>query len=303
MKLATRSSRLALWQAETTQRLLRATHPQMDVELVHVKSSGDIDQKSALERFGRIGIFTAEVDQRLIAGEAQVGVHSLKDMTTTLQDGLVLAGVLARGPVEDVLIARDGESLEELPQSARVATGSLRRSAMLRRLRPDLKIVGIRGNVETRLAKLAAGEADALLMARAGMVRLGFEAHITQVIGVDAILPAVGQGMVGLTCREGDEVTARNLRAIGDPDAWAMAHAERALLRSLHGGCNVPAGGHARVVENTLHLEARVLSLDGSQEIKDELSGSVDEAEAIGQKLAERLLERGAAELVDAARS
>ncbi|MEO0651672.1 MAG: hydroxymethylbilane synthase, partial [Planctomycetota bacterium] len=167
--LATRASKLALWQAEATATALRAAWSDLSPELVEVTSSGDADQKSALSRFGRIGIFTVEVDRVLLEGRAHAAVHSLKDMTTTLHEGTMLSGVLGRGPVEDVLV---GAKLDDLPQSARVATGSLRRAAMLRAVRPDVEVVQIRGNVQTRLEKLARGDADALLMARAGLERL-----------------------------------------------------------------------------------------------------------------------------------
>ena len=300
--LATRGSPLALWQAERARELLIAARPQLQVELALVQSSGDKDQHLDLADFGRIGVFTAEVDRAVLEGRADAGVHSLKDMTTSLQTGLVLASVLARGNPEDVLVARDRCTLANLPHGARVATGSVRRIAMLKSVRPDLSIVGIRGNVDTRLRKLAQGEADALVMARAGLERLGLAQHISEVLDVRRFVPAVGQGIVGLTCRADDAATARTLQAIGDPEAWAEAHAERALLADLHGGCNAPIGGHARAVENALALHARVLTLDGVQTLDDEIAGSVDEAEELGRALAKRLAARGARELVQAAR-
>jgi hydroxymethylbilane synthase len=301
--LATRGSKLALWQAERTAELLRAARTDLEVELLLVQSSGDRDPHSDLTRFGRTGIFTAEVDERVSSGEAHAGVHSLKDMTTSLPLGLALASVLARGHAEDVLVTRDRKTLADLPPGARVATGSVRRIAMLRSVRSDVEIVAMRGNVDTRLAKLARGEADALIMARAGLVRLGFESAISEVLDAREFVPAVGQGIIGLTCRDADAATMRVLQGIGDPEAWAEALAERALLHHLHGGCNAPIGGHARAAENALALRARVLSLDGAECIEDSISGFVDEAAELGRKLAERLAARGAKRLIDAART
>lgn len=301
--LATRGSPLALWQAETTKRLLSHARPDLEVELCVVQSSGDKDQKSDLSRLGRTGVFTAEIDDAVLSGRAHAGVHSLKDMTTNLPDGLVLAGVLQRGAIEDALVARDGGTLDRLPKGARVATGSVRRVAMLKRARPDLEIVGIRGNVDTRLNKLASGQAEALLMACAGLERLGYAKHITERLGAPRFLPAVGQGIVGLTCRTGDDATARALQGITDREAWAEALAERALLNELHGGCNAPVGALARAKESALSLRACVLSLDGTEVLEDELAGEAKHAAELGAALAARLAKRGAKRLIEAARA
>ncbi|MEW6072989.1 MAG: hydroxymethylbilane synthase [Planctomycetota bacterium] len=300
--LATRRSQLALWQAETAARLLRAAWSGLDVELLPVESAGDRDQKAALERFGRIGIFTVEVDRAVIEGRADAAVHSLKDMTTTLLEGVQLAGVLARGPVEDAWLSPAGTRLADLPPGSRVATGSLRRRAMLLARRPDLVTVGIRGNIDTRLAKLAAGAADGMILARAGLARLGLAERITEVLDTRTFLPAVGQGLVGLTCRAGDEAAARRLFAITDLEARDAGVAERALLAGLRGGCNVPVGAHARVVESTLSLRARVLSPDGTQAVEGEITGARDQAAPLGDSLARDLLERGAGRLIEEAR-
>ncbi|MBI5362698.1 MAG: hydroxymethylbilane synthase [Planctomycetes bacterium] len=301
--LATRGSPLARWQAETTKRLLEHARLDLDVELCVVQSSGDKDQKSDLARLGRTGVFTAEIDDAVLSGRAHAGVHSLKDMTTSLPDGLVLAAVLQRGATEDALVGRDGHVLADLSRGARVATGSVRRVAMLKRARPDLEIVGIRGNVDTRLDKLMSGQAEALIMACAGLERLGYAKHITERLGPPGFLPAVGQGIVGLTCRTGDDATHRALQGIGDREAWAEAHAERALLARLHGGCNAPVGALARAKEAALALEACVLSLDGRETLEDRISGSIERAAELGAELAERLVARGAKHLIDAART
>lgn len=301
--LATRGSKLALWQAEETRSALLAAQPAAPVELRVIESSGDKDQKSELGRFGRTGIFTAEVDNAVLGGAAHCGVHSLKDMTTTLPAGLMLASALARGPVEDVLVTVDGRRLADLPPGARVATGSVRRVAMLKRARPDLVVVPIRGNVDTRLAKLARGEADALLMAHAGLARLGLAGHVSEVLPLTSFLPAVGQGIVGLVCRSDDAAAQQRLAGIGDEEAYAEALAERALLAALHGGCNAPVGARARVVESALSLQACVLSLDGRTVIEDRIHGLAADAVLLGRQLSERLIAKGARELIAQARA
>ncbi len=301
--LATRGSALALWQAETTARVLRAGRSDLHVEILTVKSGGDRDQTTELSRFGTTGIFTAEVDAALFERRAAIGVHSLKDVPTALPEGLVLGGVLMRGSAEDALVSRTGASLADLPRGARVATGSVRRAAMLRRLRPDLAIVAIRGNVDTRLAKLDAGDADAIVLARAGLERLGLAARITQILSREECVPAPSQGIVGLICRADDENARRHLDRVCDRETAAEALAERALLHALHGGCNAPLGAFARARDNAISLTARVLSLDGRESVEDSIQGSIDDAEALGRALAERMAAAGAKRLVDAARA
>ena len=278
--------------------------PDLEPEIVTRRSSGDSDQKTDLARFGRIGIFTVEVDRALLDGSAEAAVHSLKDMTTTLEEGVRLAAIFARGPVEDVLISPSGATLATLGPGARIATGSMRRAAMLRAVRPDIRIVGIRGNVDTRLAKLAAGEADAMVLARAGLVRLGLDQHITEVLDTERFLPAVGQGLVGITCRDDDDQTYRKLVALRDEAAWAEGLAERSFLRGLRGGCNVPVGGHARVtVGGELQIRGRVLAVDGSLALDGERRGRPADAEALGADLADELIDQGAEQLIEASRS
>jgi hydroxymethylbilane synthase len=301
--LSTRKSRLALWQADAARAALTQAHPGLEVELLPVSSSGDQDLSTALSRFGRIGIFTVEVDAALLDGRAQVGVHSLKDLTTRLEQGLVLGGVLPRGPVDDALVARDGLTLEELPARARVATSSQRRKAQLLAARPDLQVVEIRGNVESRLAKLDAGEADALLMARAGLERLDLDARITEVLDHERFLPAVSQGIVGLTCRADDAATQELLSRLPDDGTLARARAERRFLSTLEAGCTAPLAAHATVDGDSLHLKARVLSLDGTRSLSGARAGSTAEPEALGEALAKDLLAQGAAKLVAEARS
>ena len=299
LHLATRGSQLALWQAHTTRDLL-AERCDASAEALIVKSSGDADQTTALARFGRIGIFTVEVDRAVLDGRAQVGVHSLKDLTTQLQDGVVLAGVLPRGPVEDVLV---GATLASLPEGGRVATGSLRRRAMLLRRRPDLVCVEMRGNVDTRLEKLARGDADALCMARAGLVRLGLEQHIADVLPKQDFVPAVGQGLVGLTCRVDDEKTYALLASFRGDNDWHLAQCERAFLSALRGGCSVPVGGHAVIEGHRLTLDGVVLSVDGTDHVRGQVTGDLADPVRLGHDLAARLVEGGAQDLLEAARA
>jgi len=301
--LATRSSPLALWQARRAQELLTSAGADEEIQLLEVQSSGDIDLSSQLARFGKIGIFTAEVDQAVVEGRADVGVHSMKDLTTVLTDGMVLAGALARGPVEDALVSPSGKGLDRLPQGARIATGSIRRAAMLLRVRPDLDIGPLRGNVATRLSKLDAGEADAIILARAGLERLGLGGRITEILDTERFLPAVGQGIVGLTCRASDTDLRETLATIADRQAWISARAERTLLHDLQGGCSAPIGGHAVHDGDTLILSAVVLSVDGREFMERSLRGPAAEPEVLGQALARELLDRGAGRLVEAARS
>lgn len=299
LRLATRGSDLAQWQAREVKAGLGG-----DAELVIIESGGDRDRTTDLARFGSIGIFTVEVDRALLDGRADVGVHSLKDMTTTLEDGIVLAGVLPRGVVEDVLVSRDPAwTLEGLPEGARVGTGSLRRGAMLLAARPDLRLEPIRGNVATRIGRVREGDLDATVLARAGVERLGLLAEVTEVLPTEVFLPAVGQGIVGLTCRA-DDAAARTAieERVRDASAWTAAHAEREFLRTLQGGCNAPVGGHAEVVGDELHLRGRVLSRDGRRVVQGELRGPASDAEALARTLAEDLASRGGAALVAEAR-
>lgn len=299
LKLATRGSDLARWQVDRAAEALQGLDPGLEASSLVVRSMGDADQTTALARFGRIGIFTVEVDRAVLDGRASIGVHSLKDMTTTLQEGVRLAGVLPRGPVEDVLV---GSTLADLPKGARVATGSLRRRAMLLRLRPDLECVEMRGNVGTRLNKLSAGEADALVMARAGLERLGLGAHVAEVLDRSVFVPAVGQGIVGLTCREDDEETWQRLAPLREDPAWLEALTERRFLSDLRGGCNVPVGGHASTRDGTLSITGVVLSLDGATELSSTHAADIEYAPELGGALALELKEQGAESLLEAAR-
>lgn len=301
LTLATRSSALALWQAhEVAQRVARQTV--FTTALLELKASADLDTSTPLERFGRTALFTAEVDRAVLDGRAHAGVHSLKDATTTLEPGLALVAVLPRGPIEDVLVTRNGGDLASLRRGARVATGSLRRAAMLRRERPDLDLVPLRGNVATRLARLEDNDLDGLLMARAALVRLGLTERPHAVLDPDRFVPAVSQGIVGIVAREADAESHGAFAAIGDGDTLCAATAERALLRELRGGCNVPAGALARIDGDHIDLHAVVLSPDGTRCVEGVRRGRAKDAAALGKELALELLAGGAADLLALAR-
>jgi hydroxymethylbilane synthase len=298
LRIGTRASPLALWQAHhVLDRLRPLTDPRL-VELVHVATEGDRDQSASLAHIGGQGVFTKEIQRALLDGQVDVAVHSLKDLPTQLVPGLVLAAVPPRGPTGDVLVAPRVAHVGDLPQGAHVATGSLRRRAQLRHRRPDLQLEDIRGNVETRLRKLHEHGYDALVLAQAGLERLGLSNVITEVLDPAWMLPAVGQGALGLECRANDAGTRALLATLDDAVTRRAVEAERSLLYHLGGGCQVPLGALARVDEEQLVLRGVVLSIDGTRRLAGEESGLPAEAAAVGERLANRLRTQGAEELL-----
>jgi hydroxymethylbilane synthase len=268
------------------------------VELVRVVSSGDADREKPLSELGGVGVFTREVQDAVLDGRADLAVHSLKDLPTASHPLLVLAAAPERGPTADALISRNRVTFMQLPKNAKVATSSPRRKAQLLRRRPDLEIVEIRGNVETRIRKFESEGLDGLVLAVAGLSRLGLESWIAETLSDDVMLPAVGQGALGVECRVDDGETTELLRSIEDVATRTRVEAERALLATLQGGCRVPLGAATRIDQERLILRAVVLSLDGRRWVEDELAGEAADAVEIGRELGRRLLGRGAAELV-----
>ncbi|MEZ6195599.1 MAG: hydroxymethylbilane synthase [Planctomycetota bacterium] len=292
IRLGTRGSDLALWQAECVEDLLSREAPMREVERVIVKTTGDLVQDRPIEAIGRTAVFTAELDLALQEGRVDLAVHSLKDVETRLAAGTVIAAVLPRGPVEDVLVG--SRALDELPSGARVGTGSVRRRAQLARLRPDLEIAPVRGNVPTRLDKLAAGEFDALVMARAGLVRLGYAHAIGEVFGPERMLPAVGQGAICVTCREDDEPMRRLLGTLDHRLTADVVRVERALLRGVGGGCNVPLGVSITVRDERFHCTAALFGV-GDSVARVEADHPRDRLpEEVGEALAAALFAAGA---------
>jgi hydroxymethylbilane synthase len=307
LRLGTRASKLARWQADwVAGELQRLGHA---VELVEIATRGDLEQVVAVEEIGTRGVFTKEIQRALLAGDVDLAVHSLKDLPTEPVEGLILAAVPARESSADVLVLRAGSrehgarsenSFSDLPNGARVGTGSLRRQAQLRHVRPDLQVADVRGNVDTRLRKLDEGQFEALVLAAAGLRRLGLADRASQVLPTDVMLPAVGQGALGLECRAVDEDTRAILASLDDSAVRAAVTAERALLEHLRGGCMAPVGALGGLVKGELHLSAVVLSADGARRLIASEVGSPSDAASLGVRVADALL---AAELIASSRN
>jgi hydroxymethylbilane synthase len=300
LRIGTRGSPLALWQARHVAAILRPLIAPRAIELVEIETSGDVVRDLPLSQIGGDGVFTKEIQRALLERRVDVAVHSLKDLPTTPIPELVLAAVPVRGPSGDAFVSRRHRRFDDLPQGAVVGTSSLRRRAQALHRRPDLQLVNMRGNVGTRLSKLDGPDLDALILARAGLERLDFGNQITEIIDPLWMLPAVGQGALGLECRSDDVVTRNALAPLNDFPTRQAVLAERALLRGLGGGCLVPIGASATIRDGRLALRAVVLPPDGSKRVAAEQAGRPEEAEAIGGRLAEELLAAGARELLNA---
>ncbi len=294
VRIGTRGSKLALWQAEWVKRELEERYPQVGVELVKIRTRGDKILDSPLAKIGGKGLFVKEIEEALLSGMVDLAVHSMKDVPTALPAGLHLKAITEREDPRDVLVSKDGTTLEELPEGAHIGTSSLRRQCQLWHTRRDLKISTLRGNLDTRLRKLHEGLYDAIVLAGAGMKRLGFEDHITQYISRDVMLPAIGQGALGIETRVADGFINELVAFLDHRETSISVRAERAFLERLEGGCQVPIAAHATVEEGRIRLSGLVGTLDGMTIYKDSMEGSLDGAEGLGRELAERLLGRGA---------
>jgi hydroxymethylbilane synthase len=289
IRIGTRGSVLALWQAEHVRARLAALGH--EVEVVPIVTAGDRSQEAGLEPGGK-GAFLKEIEEALLAGQVDLAVHSLKDVPTALPGGLALCALLERADARDALISRSGAVLRDLPPRARVGTSSLRRQAQLRALRPDLELVAMRGNVDTRIAKLRAARYDAIVLAMAGLTRLGRGSEASEVLDASAMLPAPGQGVIALECRAGDADVRAGAALLHDLPTARAATAERTLLSVLGGDCNLPLGAYAEAVSGGLRLRGFVARPDGSGVLRSEASGA--DPDALGRRVGEDLLARGA---------
>lgn len=303
MIIGTRSSDLALWQSNFVKREIEKYHKNIKVELVLVKTKGDKILDVPLAKIGDKGLFTKELENKLLDGSIDLAVHSLKDMETTFSKGLVLAAVSKRHDARDALIAKKKNmTIDKLPEGAVVGTSSLRRACQLLHLRPDIKIVDLRGNVPTRIQKFLDSDWDAILLACAGVERLKLKKHISSYIDIDLMLPAAGQGALGLQTMASNKFVIEAVMHLHDENTYLSVTAERTLLRTLEGGCQVPVGAFAEVKPNGLYLDAIVGSLDGSVTFRKKVRGRKKDAEQIGRNLAKDLLKAGARKVLKAIR-
>ena len=296
--IGTRSSKLALWQADYVEAKLRERYPELHVVQKRMTTKGDRVLDAPLAKIGGKGLFTKELEQAMLAGEIDLAVHSLKDMPTELPEGLVLAAVTERFDPGDAVVSPRYRTLTNLPQGAKVGTSSLRRRAQLLAKRSDLEIVSLRGNVNTRLKKLEEENFDAIILAVAGLKRLGFHDRITEVLPREICLPAVGQGALAIEVRADDAATLSLIAFLNDAATRAAARAERAFLARVEGGCQVPVGVYAEAADEALEMEAVIASIDGERLYRKKKAGSALDAEKIGRALAEELLAMGGKEIL-----
>lgn len=293
LRIATRKSALALWQAEHVASRLKQIHPELQVELVGMMTRGDIILDTPLAKVGGKGLFVKELETGMLEGVADIAVHSMKDVPMAFPDGLHLPVIMEREDPTDAFVSNTYESIDALPLNARVGTCSLRRQTQIREYRPDLQILDLRGNVNTRLAKLDNDEYDAIILASAGLIRLGFQDRIRQGISTEQSLPAIGQGAVGIECRSDDPRINALLAPLTHEETSIRVRAERALNNRLNGGCQVPVAGFAELKGDQLYLRGLIGFPDGSTIYRAEMIGSVNDAEAIGVAVAEDLLAQG----------
>ena len=298
IRIATRKSPLAMWQAEHVASLLRKAHPGLTVELVGMSTQGDKILDTPLAKIGGKGLFVKELEQGMLNNRADIAVHSMKDVPVDLPDGLHLAVILEREDPRDAFVSNRYTSLAELPQGAVLGTSSLRRQCQLAELRPDLKIRSLRGNVNTRLSKLDDGKFDAIILAAAGLKRLGFKRRITAVLEPEQSLPAIGQGAIGIECRTDDGSVNALIAPLHNPETALCVTAERAMNNRLMGGCQVPIAGYALINHNRIFMRGLVGEPDGSRIIRSESSAPASDAEALGIALAEDLLGQGADQIL-----
>ncbi|MBY0544882.1 MAG: hydroxymethylbilane synthase [Gammaproteobacteria bacterium] len=302
VKIATRRSPLALWQANDIKNSLNKLHPDLTVELILMTTEGDINLASSLANQGGKGLFIKELERALLIKKADIAVHSMKDMTVYLPENLTLGAFSPREEVRDAFISHHYNSLDDLPERAIIGTASLRRKAQLLIMRPDLDIRLLRGNVNTRLDKLAQGEYDAIILAAAGLIRLGLQKEIKQLFSIEQMLPAIGQAIIGIECRADDTEILPLIRQLNCPNSQACVTAERSMNELLGGHCSAPIAGLARLVGDQLHLQGRVLSPDGSIMLEAFATKTATQAQALGFDVAEQLIAQGAKKILNESR-
>ena len=295
--IGSRGSKLAMAQAETVAALIRKANPGLEVSISRISTAGDRNQRTPLWQASTVGVFVKELEEALLDKRIDLAVHSLKDMPSELPAGLGLAAVLERAYPGDVLVTK-GKKLSELPAGAQIGTGSLRRAAEMASHRPDLKIVNIRGNVDTRVGKVTSGELDGVILAAAGLKRLGWADKITEYLPLDHFLPAVGQGIIAIEARSDDKEITGIVAPLNHKPTWHSMTAERAFLRTLAGGCQAPIAALALVTGDTLKIEGIVIDVKNNKPLRSSETGSVKQAQALGTKLAKRLLAAGADKLL-----
>ena len=298
LRIGTRGSALALWQAEYVESALKRIYPNLETERIIIKTEGDRDRKSSLTQIGGQGVFTKTIEQALLQERIDVAVHSLKDLPSTMSDGLTIAAVPPRAPVEDVIISRDGKTLDEMPQGAKIATDSIRRRCQLLALRPDLQMADLRGNIHTRLRKLHEQNLDGIIMARAALERLGIRDVPYQIFAPEVMIPSVGQAAIGVQIRSDDLSVGRLVAALNDQATYQCVMAERTVLRELDTGCQFPMGAYGKITDGQMHLTAFVGSVDGKQIIRATEVGQPTRFKELGHRLAQKLLQAGAASLL-----
>ena len=299
LRIATRKSPLALWQAHYVSDLLKHHHPDLQIELVTMTTQGDKILDTPLAKVGGKGLFVKELETGMLEGRADIAVHSMKDVPVEFPTGLHLAVICEREDPRDAFVSNNFKSLDDLPQGAKLGTSSLRRQAQISALRPDLNIIDLRGNVNTRLKKLDNGEYEAIVLAAAGLKRLKFDDRITQFIATDVCLPAIGQGAVGIECRSDDARVHNLIAPLNDSKTQTRVLAERAMNERLQGGCQVPIAGYAELERGLIMLRGLVGQVDGKKIIRGDIAGPPENAEELGIVLAEDLLSRGADKILN----
>ncbi len=302
IKIGTRGSKLALYQAELVQSKLINFFPGLEIQLIKIRTSGDVIHHGPIEDLGP-GIFTREIENALLSRQIDLAVHSAKDMASNLPEGLEIGAVLKREDPSDCLVALNGKKLRDLPKRAKIGTSSIRRKAQLRKLRSDVQISDIRGNVDTRIRKIQDGEYAGTVIALAGLKRLALQHLVTEIFNQDDFLPQAGQGALAIEIREEDGEIKKMIQQLNDSETMITLQAERSFLRELEGGCQVPAGISSKLEQNKLTLFGGIFSLTGDREVRQSISGSSDEAETLGKKLAQSILSAGGEEILNEIRN